>query len=479
MSPASCEHTRGVPKGIGVALCALGLLLAGVPQAGAQKPARPAPGDAGSMKRVLTLDQCIQIALKNNSEIKERQAGVAGARAKKSQADAARYPQIDGLALVGPSPRARGDQVDSPDDQDNFIVTGVFVRGIFSIVQPIFTFGEISGLRKAAASNIKVEQAKVEEKSSDVIAKVKEFYYGYLLAKDLLSLVDEVKGELDGAKRKVRKALERKSDWADEIDLYKLEAFTSTVETALNQAQKSVRLAMGALKFAMGIPAHRQFELADSHILPDVSRVEKLPFYQERSLKLRPEFRQIREGLKALESLVKVERSKYFPKLFVGALLDVADANNRDELNNPFVIDPLNHETGGVALGFKWHFDFGITAGRISEARAEVQKVMHKRTFALQGIPLQVRKAYEEVLEARKNIRSTENSYKFAKKWLVASSANFDLGIGEAEGIFRALEQYAKTRAENYKQTYAYNMALANLDKSSGLAMRYLNKNGR
>jgi outer membrane protein TolC len=233
---------------------------------------------------------------------------------------------------------------------------------------------------------------------------------------------------------------------------------------------------MGALKFTMGLPGDRQIKLADAHIIPDVSRVEKLPFYQERSLKLRPEFRQIREGLKALRSLVKVERSKYFPKLFVGALLDVAEATNRDELNNPFVIDPLNHETGGVAVGFKWHFDFGITAGRISEARAEVQKVMHKRTFALQGIPLEIRKAHEEFLEAEKNIKSTKNSYKFAKKWLVASIANFDLGIGEAEEIFKALEQYAKTRAENYKQIYAYNMAIANLDRTSGLAMRYINK---
>ena len=473
MSPVSCEQTRRAPKAILAALCALGLLWVGVPRAVAQKPSS---GDAGSSKRTLTLDQCVQIAVKNNAEIKERQAGVAGARAMKSQADAARYPQIDGLALLGPSPRARGNQVDSPDDQDNLIVTGAFARGIFSVIQPIFTFGEISGLRSAAASNIKVESAKVDQKAGEIITKVKEYYYGYLLARDLLSLVEEVKGEFDSAKEKVRKALARDAEWANEIDLYKLEAFSSTVESAMAQALKSVRLAMGALKFTMGLPGDRQIKLADAHIIPDVSRVEKLPFYQERSLKLRPEFRQIREGLKALRSLVKVERSKYFPKLFVGALLDVAEATNRDELNNPFVIDPLNHETGGVAVGFKWHFDFGIAAGRISEARAEVQKVMHKRTFALQGIPLEIRKAHEEFLEAEKNIKSTKNSYKFAKKWLVASIANFDLGIGEAEEIFKALEQYAKTRAENYKQIYAYNMAIANLDRTSGLAMRYINK---
>ncbi|MBI2880705.1 MAG: TolC family protein [Candidatus Tectomicrobia bacterium] len=458
----------------------LGWLPAVAPVAEAQRGPGPAAGGAARPeKRVLTLEQCVQIALKNNAEIKERLAGVLAAQAKQSQADAARYPKFEALALLGPSPRARGNQVDSPDDQRDAAVTGAFVRGMFSLVQPIFTFGEISGLREAATSNVKVEEAKVEETSGEVIRKVKEFYYGHLLARDLLSLVEEVKSELDDAKRKVRRMLDRGSETVDEISLYKLEAFTSTVESGLNEARKSVRLSLGALKFAMGLKPDEDFELADAHIVPDLRRLERLPFYQERSAALRPEFRQIKEGLKALQALVDVEKSRYLPKFFIGAVADVADATNRDSIHNPFVIDPLNHEILGVALGFRWAFDFGITAGRVAEARAEHQKVLHKRTFAEQGIPLEVQKAYEEVQEAEKNIKATENSYRFARKWLVAAVANFDLGVDDAEEIFKALEQYAKTRAENYKQMFAYNMALANLERASGLVTETIKRNSR
>ena len=260
------------------------------------------------------------------------------------------------------------------------------------------------------------------------------------------------------------------------MDLYKLVAFSSTVETGRTEARKSVRLAMAALKFSMGLNLNEQIEVADSHIEPDVARIEKLPFYQEQSMKLRPEFKQIREGLEALGALVKVEESKYYPKFFVGAFADIAEATNRNDLKNPFVSDPLNHRTGGVAVGFKWTFDFGITSGRISEAKAERLKILHKKAFALQGIPLEVAKAYEEFVEAGENIKSTETSYRAAKKWLISTVANYDLGIGEAEEIFRALEQYAKTRAENYKQIYAYNLGLANLDRASGLGMKIVHK---
>lgn len=469
----SWRKNRRRPLGCTLVSILLGSLLVTAPAAEAQKPrGTSSPG----AKRVLNLDQCIAIAIKNNVEIKEREAGVLGARAQKSQADGARFPQIEGFAFLGPSPRARGDQIDSPDDQRKVILNGVFVRGLFTLIQPIFTFGEISNLREAAKSNIKVEEAKVDEKSTEVVKKVKEFYYGYLVSRDLMSLAQEVKAELEGAKEKVRSALKKDAPWADEMDLHKLEALSSTVETGLAQAQKSVRLAMGVLKFSMGLKQEEQIELAESHIEPDVARIEKLPFYQERSLTLRPEFQQIREGLKALEALVRVEESKYFPKLFVGAYADLAHATNRDRLDNPFVYDPLNGQTGGLALGFKWSFDFGITSGRIAQARAERLKVLHKKTFALQGIPLEVAKAYEELIEAGKNIKSTETSYIAAKKWLVASAANYDLGIGEAEEVFRALEQYAKARAENYKQVYAYNLGLANLEWASGLVLRAVYK---
>jgi outer membrane protein TolC len=475
MTLSSFPGNRSLRSGGFVLLLALGCLLVGRLPADAQKPPEIA---AQSKKKVLTLEQAIAIALKNNPEIKESRAGVLGAKAKKSQADAARYPQLDALAVLGPSPRARGSQVFSPNRQSDPTISGVFARGIFTLIQPIFTFGEISGLRRAASSNIKLEEARVEEKSSEIVVKVKEFYFGYLAAKDLLSLAEEVKGQLDDAKKKVRTLLDKDSDTVDEVDLYKLEAFTSVVDDGVNEAKKSVILALGALKFSMGVPSDEQFELADKHLFLEVRPVEKLPYYQAKSSVLRPEFRQVSEGLKALQALVDVEKSKYFPKFFLGGLWDIAEASNRDDIENPFVIDPLNHNVVGVVVGFKWHFDLGITAGRVSEAQAEYQKVLHKKTFAEQGIPLQVKQAYEDLREAAKNIKSTENSYKFARKWMVAAVANFDLGIDGAEEIFKALEQYAKTRAENYKQILAYNMALARLDQTSGLAMKIVRKNG-
>ena len=119
-------------------------------------------------------------------------------------------------------------------------------------------------------------------------------------------------------------------------------------------------------------------------------------------------------------------------------------------------------------LGLKWDINFGITSAKVQSARAEHEKLLETKAFAEAGIPLQVRKAYLEVVEAKKNITATEESYTSARKWLVSAVANFDLGIGEAKEIFEALRAYAENRAENYKAIYNYNLALANLDHMTG-----------
>jgi len=75
--------------------------------------------------------------------------------------------------VLGPSPRARGNQVSSPDDQYSPDITGVFVRGTVSIIQPIFTWGLVENARLAAEHGVKAAQAGVDVKNTEVALRVK------------------------------------------------------------------------------------------------------------------------------------------------------------------------------------------------------------------------------------------------------------------------------------------------------------------
>jgi outer membrane protein TolC len=442
-------------------VAALALMPAiGVPQlVWAQTPAA---------KTVYTLKDLIQRALATSPEIRQFQRGAEVAMAKKDQADAGRYAQIELTAVVGPSPRARGTVAASPDRKDTPVITNVFERVEMTLVQPLYTFGKITGYREAAAEGLKVEKARVEEKASDVILRIKELYYSRLLASDILGLIDEITEDLEKAIDKTERQLKAGAPGADEVDLYKLKAFRGEALKNRNEAHKGFDLATTALRTFAGLDPGMPLELDAKGLDATARQVEPEDQAIGTALDLRPEMAQVRAGLKATEALVQVEESNLYPQFFAAVNGYYAQAGNRTFQQNPFVFDPINDRFVAVVLGLKYNLDFGITRGKIRSAQAEHLKVQETKQFAEQGIPLQVRKAHRELAEAIETIRATDEGWRNARKWLVASKANYDLGIGEARDLGQAVETYTRLRAENFKAIYNYNLALANIEHATG-----------
>lgn len=426
----------------------------------------------GKQKIILDLQQCIKKAIDISPEIGETRFEEDVYSSKKMQADSALYPQIELLALTGPSPRARGNQVTSPDSTSRPTISGVFGSAEVTLIQPIYTFGKISSYQEAASSAIKVAKAGVNKKTSDIVLRTKELYYGVLLANDMKNLVMEIKDELLDSIKKTEKQIAAGSPWADEINLYKLKAFLGEVERNLNEAEKGFVLAKDALMTGMGMPRGTNFDIADTSLSPEAKIPEDVKLYMKNSLELRPEFIQLHEGLKAKNALVNVEKSNYYPQLFAGLKGSVAGASNRDRVTNPFIYDYFNHTYGAVFLGLKWSFDFGITEGRVKEAQSEYNKLTEKKRFADEAIPFQVRKAYLDLEEARKNIIETEKGYSNAKKWLVTAIANYDLGIGEAKEVADAALTYAQIKANNIRSMYNHRVSYANLLYATGMDLK-------
>jgi outer membrane protein TolC len=426
-----------------------------------------------NQKIVLNLDQCIKKAVEFSPEISESRYDEEVYKSKKLQADSAVYPQIEMLAITGPSPRAKNEQI-SPTVNTSVgtTVNGIFGSADVTLIQPIYTFGKISSYREAASSGIKVAKAGVDKRTSDIVLRTKELYYKLLLAKDMKNLVLEVRDELVESIKKAENQIEVGSPWADEINLFKLKAFLGDVNRNLNKIENGIAIAKDALVTSMGFPRGTEFDTADPYLTPETSIPEDLKNYLKNAMELRPEFIQLKEGLNARDALVIAEKSNYYPQLFVGLKASIAGATNRDKVDNPYIYDYFNHAYGAVFMGLKWSIDFGITEGRVKEAQAEYHKLLEKKKFADEAIPFQVRKAYLDMEEAKKNIVETEKAYKNARKWLVAAVANFDMGIGDAKEVVEAAMAYVLMKTENLHSIYNHRISFANLLYATGMDLK-------
>jgi outer membrane protein TolC len=447
---------------LGVVTLSLGMLVPLLAEAQAVGGGPPVPRAV-----TLNLEQALRAALSRSPEVRGAQAEVEGVRGKQLQARGAGYPQVELTAILGPSPRARGDQVFSPDDQYSPDITGVFVRGGIEIVQPLFTWGLITNARLAAEHGVRATQAGVDVRSTDIALRVKEAYWGVVASRAIRDFLLEVQDQLGRGIERAERLVE--PGFTTEADVFRLRAYRGDLDKNLNQLEKTLDLARNALGTWTGQPPGTAVEPLDARLPGGLGDLRALELYLEDAQTKRPEWIQLREGLKARRALVEVERARQYPLFFAGIIGSAAYASNRDRLENPYVVDPLRHVAVGPVVGFRYNLDFGIAAGRIKEAEAEVQKLEALAGQAEDGIPLQVRQAYGAVVEARRNAQAFDQAHENAKQWLAAAISNFDLGIGDARDVADAFVTYAKTRGEYLQALYAYVFGLEQLAHAAGL----------
>jgi len=452
MAPMRWLDPRGILPAAG--LC---LLLLVVPAAG-EEPVR------------LTLDDAVRRALVRSGEVRGATFGLEAARSRVAQADAGRYPQLEFKALTGPSPRARGDQVSSPDSTSSPDITGIFGRADFTITQPLYTFGRLTALRAAAREGVAATEAEVREREAATALRVKTTYYGLLLARGLKETLGDLQGQLRSAREKVERQLRARRAGVDQIDLFKLQTFEAEVIRALLELERQEAVAADALAVLAGLPPGQRAEPAEERLLPEPEPPPPLDQYLETAREARPELKRLAAGLAAREHQIEAERATFYPQFFVAMIGSIAGTTNRDRVNNPFIRDEFEHTEVGVVAGLRWSFDFGVTAGRVREARAERDRLEALKETAEDGIPLEIRSLYRELKETRAAISATETSSRAARRWLVAAVANFDLGVGEAKDVAEALGAYAKAQSDHLRALYNEKAALASLEAASGRA---------
>ncbi len=454
---------------IGGALLGLVLLLAPLSASAAELP-------------VLNLQQLTAMALKYSPEVKASETEVTLAKEQKAEAHGYRWAQFDLLATGGVIPNARLPQVRQvgkdktlffPDPKDKLHGMNVFGNLTFTLVQPLYTFGKIAYRERAAGRNILIKRAGVNLKKGEVMLEVARAYYGLILANEGKDAVQDARTYLNDTRRRLERLLAAHSPDVSESDQYRLAMYEGGVEKFAAQADQGSKLAYRALKAMIGYGQNQNFRVPQA--LPEPTAAPaRLNHYIRLALQLRPEFTQLKEGLVARQLLVDAAKADRYPSFFFAILGQVAGAPGRDYNPDPYVNDYFNDIGALPVLGAKWHFDFGIMKAKIGEAQAELQHLRYTQKRALMGIPVQVAKDYAKVQENYKGAEGMGKAYVNARRWLITAFSNFDMGIGKMSDIFLAFEHYGAFRGDYLKSLYDYNMAMVELDKSSGAYLQHL-----
>jgi outer membrane protein TolC len=431
---------------------------------------------AGGSGRARTLDRrsAIREALAQNPQIAAARAEEAAVAAQQRQVSALHWPIVSLTGGVGPALTAElvpGTAVQSTrttySDFRFSDLSAVFL-GELTVIQPLYTFGKIALRGEAAARGRQAREAQTRMRKADVALEVARLYEGYLMARDFERFFDETIHWLESTLETTQDKLAKKVANTSERDVLRVQTAMALARMGVNLARAGMAQARAGLVAYLGLPGGEQVEVAEVELVP----VGRVPGDFDTLLTLakdnRPELIALKQASGALDALARAEAAGFKPDVFVLGFVSAAYTPGRDLIDTRFVVDRLNHFIPGLLLGVRWQFQGGMAQARAQEQRARGDVYRQLGLWADDGIPAEVRSAYEDVVRAAKNVDIGNDAVKKAKQWMVQASADHSIGFIDIREVSDAVDAYVALRSAVLKARFDHNVGMAALSKATG-----------
>ena len=413
---------------------------------------------------VVNINDCVQMAVLNNKEIRGTDFDIIAAKQKIKQARPWSSPMIEYEFLTAPAPRNVDQAVESFFSGD---VT-LFQKGKILVGWPVYTFGKLDIAGQLAQQGVNEKEQRKTEKTNDIVLKVKTAYYGILLAKDLRKIlknaVDHLEKEID------RRSKSEQGEESDPVELVRLKLYRFEVQSRLTQLEEKDYLAHHALRILLGLPRATEVEVADQSLEPVQIHLKDFDYYLALAQKFRPENQLLKIALKAKELEYRLQKREAAPNIGFGGLFEFGATTNSIEglqLTDDFN-DPFNYTRVGAGLRMDGKFHNKTYQAKTKEKQAEYFKVAMEKSVGEEGLELDLREAYLDVQQNGVNFKNAREAMQTARQFVFLTKSNMDVGLGDKKDYSDALQAYLLSQGRYLEAIMKFNLAVATLEQKIG-----------
>ncbi|MBU1222378.1 MAG: TolC family protein [Gammaproteobacteria bacterium] len=425
----------------------------------------------------VNLQQAVQMSLAADPRIKEREQVVEAARGMLQEVQGNAGWRVSANAFIGLAPKVEGGFY---QDGNTFSGTvprtdGDEINGLsdwthldFALIKPLYTFGKIERYGDAAQGNVDLKQGELRQTRGDTVYDTKRAYFGYLTARDTRFFLEDMQERLNRTIASVERNLKEETGESKQSELYALQTARGLLAKYVHQSRAVEKISLDGLKVLTGVGLQADLQVADSRIEPVTFPQIDLADLQARALQDRPEMEQLEAGLRARRALVAAKKADRMPDVYAGVIGQFNYASQRERLDNPYLNDPFNGGGLTPVVGMKWDSVFGVANARVNQAQAELEALNHKKAFAVAGIPFEVGEAYANARANHDAQRDLAEGAAAARRWMVATLADFSAGIESADKVADAIKNYVLAQTEYLRTVNDYNMNVAQLSRLTG-----------
>jgi len=406
----------------------------------------------------LALNDCIQIALENNTSIVAAESYKKMAKAGLKSAWGNFLPEINAYGSW-----SRKDQEMYNIRFDELVVSKESYYYQFSLSQPIFSgFRNAASLKQSQADNLQYDYNLTWTQQS-VVLNVKLYYYNVLKAKQLLSIAEETLQTSQEQLNRIE-AME-KIGTSSRAEVYQQKVRVGENKLAAIEAQNNVISAKTDLNHVLGVDITTEIEVVPEDIEAEIE-VLKVEFEGalQKALKNRLDYKTFQNKLTKANAGVKLQKSYYYPNVALSASYSWWDVQFPKEKRDVTEFDTYSF---GLNVSMNLFNGFKTNAG-VNSAKAEVIAAEADLEQAKRQVTLDVRKALLEIENAAEKIQATEENVISAEEDYRLASERFRIGAGTLLDQNTAHTSLNRAKVNRIQAIYDYKYAVAVLDLATG-----------
>ncbi len=430
-------------------------------------------------EQLLSLDQCIELALHNNHQAKISVQALKIAEAQYKQVMSSYWPSITASAnfiRLDESPHFV-----YPEETSGYMISGLFpqpidvevtvpekhtkimdrTNGVMSLdfIYPLYLGGRRSALADQAIGQIKVRQQEKRRSDLQIVYEVTERYYGNVLAKKLYTLGKETVDRVDVTLELTEQMYQKGAGKVKKTDYLKSKIFASSMHALLASLKNNLELSSSALQFTISDKNKVVYKTADTELpYKEISRdyLKDIPI----ALSSNPDWLKMEEAVKIFHAKLDEAESEY--------MLNVALIGQLRHIENKY-------EAGAVSEADKnsWMIGLGVqipvfsgfgTTYKVQEMNARLSELKEKQFLLKDALSLQLKMEMQKIHNLQIQIKASHEAMKSAVENRELTERAYNIEMASAEDMIQSQLFESLMIAQYYKTVYDHIMAKAKLD---------------
>jgi outer membrane protein len=419
-----------------------------------------------AQQKILTLQESLDLGLKNSKELKIAKAKLIIAEAKMTESTSYLLPQLKfsasymHLSNVPPFTIPEIPHlIPAPITMSPTILNNYNLK--LSLQQPLFTGFRLWSLKDASSENYKAEESIYKSSINDAALNIETAFWNFYKAKQLKSVLDEnlkqIKKHLDDTKNFLKNGL------ATQNDVLKLEVEYSNIQLKIIDTKNNIDLARLNFNRILSLPIQENTDIEITKMDTTFTKYN-IDYILKEAEDNRNDLKSLKYRVKASDNAVTAANGSWYPSVFLVGDYYYSKPNQR---YFPAVNEFKNTWDVGVTL--QWDiWNWGLTSSQVTEA--EQTRIQAKTAYEQLKDALQV-EVYHEYLNYNRTldkVRVSQQSVGQAEENYRIIQDKYDQQIATSTDLIDAEVSVRQAKTNLTNSLVDYQLAKAQLEKAIG-----------